>query len=126
MLAVLHVLGQLLVVFGATYLLPIVVSLVFRDGTGWHFAAAGGINAGAGLLIWAATRRFRRELKSRDGFLLVTLTWVFISAAATIPLLLALPNLSFTDAFFETTSGLTTTGSTVLSGLEHLPPTINF
>ncbi|MCI0432879.1 MAG: TrkH family potassium uptake protein, partial [Gemmatimonadetes bacterium] len=83
------------------------------------------ISSGAGLAIWAATRRHKRELKSRDGFLLVTLAWVLMSAAATIPLLLAMPDLSFTDAFFETTSGITTTGSTVLTNLEQLPPAIN-
>ncbi len=73
-----------------------------------------------------ATLKFRRELKARDGFLLVTLVWALMSASATIPLLLALPELSFTRAFFETMSGLTTTGSTVLSGLDHLPPSLNF
>jgi len=124
-LAVVHVLGQLLTIFGLTYLLPIATSLILRDGTWWDFAVAGLINSGAGLAIWASTRRYKRELRSRDGFLLVTLAWVLMSAAATIPLLIALPDLSFTDAFFETTSGLTTTGSTVLVGLESLPPAIN-
>jgi len=124
-LAVVHVLGQLLMIFGLTYVLPIATSLIFRDGTWWDFVVAALINSGAGLMIWAMTRRYKRELKSRDGFLLVTLAWVLMSAAATIPMLIALPDLSFTDAFFETTSGLTTTGSTVLVGLESLPPAIN-
>ncbi len=125
MLAVVHVLGQLLTIFGLTYILPIVTSLVFRDGTWWEFLVAALISSGAGLTIWAATRRHKRELKSRDGFLLVTFAWLLMSAAATIPLLLAMPDLSFTDAFFETTSGITTTGSTVLTNLEQLPPAIN-
>ena len=125
MLAVVHVLGQLLTIFGLTYVLPIATSLIFRDGTWWDFVVAALINSGAGVVIWATTRRYKRELKSRDGFLLVTLAWVLMSAAATIPLLIALPDLTFTDAFFETTSGLTTTGSTVLTGLDTLPPAIN-
>ena len=125
MLAVVHVLGQLLTIFGLTYLLPIATSLIFRDGTWWDFVVAALINSGAGIVIWAMTRRYKRELRSRDGFLLVTLAWVLMSAAATIPLLIALPDLTFTDAFFETTSGLTTTGSTVLTGLDTLPPAIN-
>jgi trk system potassium uptake protein TrkH len=124
-LAVVHVLGQLLSVFGVTFLLPIFASLIYRDGTWWDFALAGLISSGAGLLIWASTRRFKRELKSRDGFLLVTLAWVLMAGAATIPLLLVIHGLSFTDAYFETTSGLTTTGSTVLTGLDSLPPAIN-
>lgn len=125
MLAVVHVLGQLLSIFGATFLLPIVASLICRDGTWWDFALAGLISSGAGFLVSLSTRRFKRELKSRDGFLLVTLAWVLMAGAATIPLLLVIPGLSFTDAYFETTSGLTTTGSTVLSGLDSLPPAIN-
>ena len=72
-----------------------------------------------------ATRRFRRELKPRDGFLLVTLSWVLMSASAAIPLMIALPDLSFTDAYFESMSGLTTTGSTVLNHLDDLPQSIN-
>jgi trk system potassium uptake protein len=78
-----------------------------------------------GLLIAAATRRHRRELKPRDGFLLVTAAWALTSLSASIPLLLTIPGLSFTDAVFEATSGITTTGSTVLTGLDALPPSIN-
>jgi trk system potassium uptake protein TrkH len=124
-LAVMHVLGQLLMIFGATYLLPIVASLIYRDGTWREFLVAGLAASGAGFIVTAATRGFRRELKSRDGFLLVTLAWILISAASSLPLLLLLPGLSFTDAFFESTSGLTTTGSTVLTGLSLLPPSVN-
>ena len=125
MLAVVHVLGQLLTIFGLTFALPILTSLLFRDGTWWAFVVAALMCSGAGLVIWAATRRYKRELKSRDGFLLVTLAWVLMSTVATIPMLIAMPDLTFTDAFFETTSGITTTGSTVLTHLEQLPPAIN-
>jgi len=124
-LAVVHVLGQLLAIFGITYVLPLVTSLAYRDGTFQEFAVAALLTSGAGAVIALATRRYRRELRSRDGFLLVTLAWVLMSAAATVPLLLLMPNVSFTDAFFETTSGLTTTGSTVLTGLDLLPPAVN-
>jgi trk system potassium uptake protein len=125
LLAVVHVLGQLLSFFGATFLLPILTSLVFNDGTWLDFLLGGLISSGAGFIIWIGTRRYQRELKSRDGFLLVTLAWVLMAAAAAVPLMLALPGLTFTDAYFETTSGLTTTGATVLSGIEYLPPAIN-
>jgi trk system potassium uptake protein TrkH len=115
----------MLAVFGAGYVLPIITSLVMGDGTATSFVIAAGVSAGLGLLIAAATRRHARELKPRDGFLLVTLGWVLMSASATIPLLIELPGLSFTDAFFESMSGLTTTGATVLKGLDSLPPAIN-
>jgi trk system potassium uptake protein TrkH len=111
--------------FGLLYLLPIAWSLAVQDGAVIDFVAAALINAFVGLAVATATRRFRRELKPRDGFILVTLSWVLMSASGAIPLMLALPNLSFTDAYFESMSGLTTTGSTVLNHLDDLPQSIN-
>jgi len=111
--------------FGLLFVLPIVWSLGAQDGAVLDFVAAAGINAVVGLTVAAATRRWRRELKPRDGFALVTASWILMSASAAIPLMIALPDLSFTDAYFETMSGLTTTGSTVLNGLDALPQSIN-
>jgi len=125
LLAVAHVLGLMMAFFGLLYLLPIAWSLAVQDGAVIDFVTAALINALVGLAVAAATRRFRRELKPRDGFLLVTLSWVLMSASAAIPLMLALTDLSFTDAFFETMSGLTTTGSTVLNHLDALPQSLN-
>jgi len=125
MLSVLHVLGSMLMMFSITYLLPVVTSIIYADGQLFDFAVAALVSLGVGAAIWAATRSHRRELRSRDGFLLVTLAWVLMSAIATVPLLIAIPGLSFTDAFFETMSGLSTTGATVLVGIDHLPPSIN-
>jgi trk system potassium uptake protein TrkH len=125
MLSVIHVLGSMLMMFSAAYVLPVVVSIIYADGHLLDFAVAALACLGLGALVWRVTRRHKRELRSRDGFLLVTLAWVLMSATATVPLLIALPGLTFTDAFFETMSGLSTTGATVLVGLEHLPPSIN-
>ena len=125
MLAVAHVLGLMMAFFGLLYLLPIAWSLAVQDGAVIDFVAAALINAFAGLAMATATRRFRRELKPRDGFILVKLSWVLMSASSAIPLMLALPDLSFTDAYFESMSGLTTTGSTVLNHLDDLPQSIN-
>ena len=125
MLAVAHILGLMMAFFGLLYLLPIAWSLAVQDGAVIDFVAAALINAFVGLAIATATRRWRRELKPRDGFLLVTLSWVLMSASAAIPLMIALPDLTFTDAYFETMSGLTTTGSTVLNHLDDLPQSIN-
>jgi trk system potassium uptake protein TrkH len=126
MLAVAHFLGLLLASFALTYVLPVICSLAFGDGLALRFLAAAALTAGVGLALAAATWRFRRELKARDGFLLVTLGWLLLSGAAALPLLFALPALTFTGAFFEAMSGLTTTGSTVLSGLDSLAPSLNF
>ena len=125
MLAVAHVLGLLLAFFGAAYVFPIACSLVSGDGLARYFLLAAVVSSGSGALIVAATRRHRRELKPRDGFLLVTLGWILTSALASMPLLMSMPGLGFTRAFFEAMSGLTATGSTVLSGLDHLAPSLN-
>jgi trk system potassium uptake protein TrkH len=111
--------------FGLLYLLPIGWSLAVRDGAVIDFVAAALINAFVGLLLATATRKYRRELKPRDGFLLVTLSWALMSASAAIPFMIAMPELGFTDAYFEAVSGLTTTGSTVFNHLDDLPQSIN-
>jgi len=125
LLPVSHVLGGMLMFFSITYLMPIASSLIFDDGTLIDFIDAMSISFAAGFLLWFVTRQHKRELKPRDGFLLVTLAWVLMAAIATLPLMLVIDDLSFTDAFFETMSGLTTTGATVLAGLDKLPPSIN-
>jgi trk system potassium uptake protein TrkH len=125
MLAVVHVLGSMLMLFSVTYLLPVVTSLIYRDGLAIDFVIAALASLAAGALLHGTTRRHKRELRSRDGFLLVSLAWVLMSAIATVPLLIAIPGLTFTDAFFETMSGLSTTGATVLVGLDHLAPSLN-
>lgn len=125
MLSVLHVLGSMLMMFSITYSLPMATSLIYGDGQFVDFVVAAVACLAAGMLLWAVTLRHKRELRSRDGFVLVTLGWVLMSAIATVPLLIALPGLTFTDAFFETMSGLSTTGATVLVGIDDLPPSIN-
>jgi trk system potassium uptake protein TrkH len=125
MLAVVHVMGSMLMLFSITYALPIATSLIYQDGLTVDFVAASFVCLSAGGLLWLATRHNRRELRSRDGFMLVSLAWVLMSAIATVPLIMAIPGLTFTDAFFETMSGLSTTGATVIVGLDDLPPSIN-
>jgi len=124
-LTVLHAFSLMLVVFSIAYLLPMLTSLIYGDGTLIDFAMAMVWTFVSGLLIWMLTRRFKGELSIRHGFLLVVMMWSVVPAFATLPLLLVLPNLSFTDAYFETMSGLTTTGATVLTGLDTLPQAIN-
>jgi trk system potassium uptake protein TrkH len=124
-LSLLRVFGLMLMVFSVTYALPILTALIFRDGTALLFIKDMFFTFGAGALLWRATRTFQRELKPKEGFLLVVLAWVGMAAFATFPLLSFLRELSFTDAYFETMSGLSTTGATVLTGVDRLPPAIN-
>ena len=121
-----NVLGRMLMVFSITYLMPIVCAIIYHDhDTAVDFVDAMGISLATGFGLYILTRRRYRELKARDGFLLVTFTWTLMAAIATVPLMLVYDHMSFTDAFFETTSGLTTTGATVMTGLDHAPAAIN-
>lgn len=124
-LPVVNVLGRLLAVFSLAYLMPIASALYYQDGTLPDFVIAMGLAVAGGLGMYRATLSHYRELKSRDGFLLVTAVWALMAAIATIPILLVYDQMSFTDAFFETMSGLTTTGATVMTDLDHAPPSIN-
>ena len=126
MLAVAHVLGLLLAAFSASCLPPLLCSLWYGDGQWRAFLLTAAATLSAGALLAGLTHRRRRELKPRDGFLLVTLAWILVPAAAALPLCFSRPELSFSGAFFEAMSGLTTTGSTVLTGLDVLPQSLNF
>jgi trk system potassium uptake protein TrkH len=124
-LPILHVLGLIIAVFGLSMLLPLGVSESTRDGAQSAYDEAVLITLICGAVLWLFGRYWKRELKARDGILLVVLTWLLTPLFAALPLMLYLPDLSFTDAYFETMSGLTTTGATVLSGLDQLPASIN-
>ena len=125
LLATAPLLGLIAMVMSLSHLVPIAISLICGDGQFTTFSASLLFNLACGYGVWLGTRRFRREIMARDAILLVVLAWAGGALFATVPLLLALPGLSFTDAYFETMSGLTTTGSTVLSDLDRLPQSIN-
>ena len=125
LLGVIHVLGSLLALFSVWFLLPVITALAWREPAALTFLVCGAGTALLGLLLRLATQRHRTELKPRDGYLLVTLSWLGVAAVAALPLMREIPGLSFTDAFFESMSGLTTTGSTVLTGIDALPHAVN-
>ena len=127
-LPVVHVLGATIGLFAFSMLVPIAVAWSKGDPALGVYDFAFAVTFAAGAILYLATRRTgkqaERELQARDGFLLVSLVWIVLPAFATLPLLLLLPELSFTEAYFETVSGLTTTGATTLSGLDALPAAI--
>ncbi len=122
---VLNLLSVVLMFFAATMLLPLAVSLALGDRGELAHAEAIYFTVLSGALLWMLTRRGPAELQTRDGFLFVTLVWTVLPAFGTLPLLIYLPSLTFTGAYFEAMSGLTATGATVLSGLDALPPSLN-
>jgi len=120
-----QVLGLLLMLFSLTMLPPVFVSAGYRDGVAPAFVAGFLVTLLCGAAIWAPVRWHGRDLRTRDGFIVVAGFWVLLGLFAAVPLLFAeVPRLSVTDAVFEAISGLTTTGSTVLVGLDGLPPSI--
>ena len=126
LVSVLHVLSVLIVLFALSMLLPFCVSFLYGDSAGSAHYRAMLITLASGAGLWGATRFGRGELQPRDALLLVALVWTVLPAFATLSLLFFLPGLSFTDAYFETVAGLTTTGATVLTGLDRMPASINF
>lgn len=122
---VLHVFGLVILIFSFTMLVPLVTALIVHDRAQFAFDESFAVTLVAGFALWLGARRWRRELKVRDGFLLVMLVWTGLPAFATLPFLIHSPEMSFTDAYFESMSGLTTTGATVMSGLDTLPPSLN-
>ena len=123
-LPVAHVFALVLMGFAATMLAPLILALWGQDLALLSFVLSAVATFVIGAALWLATRRYKRELKTRDGLLLVALTWVALPAVAGFPLWHYLP-IDFTHAYFEAASGLTTTGGTVLSGLQYLPRSIN-
>ena len=124
-LPVVALVGRITLMFALMMAVPLGFSLYFDDGAQTAFAAGLGVALSAGIGMSVAMRRFRRELQPKDGFVLVTMTWLLLPAFAAFPLLLAMPGLSVTDAYFESMSGFTATGATVLSGLDALPISVN-
>jgi len=123
--AVVALIGRLVILFGLLMTVPLAFAIGRHDAAEQAFVVAIGITLAAGVAMSAAMRRFRRELQPRDGFVLVTLTWLVLPAFGAIPLLLGIPGISVTDAYFEAMSGFTATGATVLTGLDDLPLSIN-
>src|SRR5258706_9140550 len=115
-LAVLRLLGLVIMLFAGCMLVPFVFSLLFGESARSAYYVSILITLVAGGALWFATRRATGELQIRDGFLLVALVWTTLPAFATLPLLLHIPGLTFTNAYFEAVSGLTASGGAVLSG----------
>jgi trk system potassium uptake protein len=124
-LTLVRVFGSMLMVYSLADLLPIAISLIYRDGMIPLFLQDMVMTALSGLVMYLIGRPFEREVKAKDGFLIVVMAWTGMAAFSTYPLMAAIPGLSFTDAYFETMSGLSTTGATVLSHLDDLPPSVN-
>ena len=124
-LLTLRILGALLLFLAAALLAPIPFALYFDDGAAGSFLLAALVAAGCGLLL-LRLRRSSRELSVREGFAVVTFGWVFFALFGALPFLFSGAMASPLDACFETMSGFTTTGATILPAVEVLPQSLLF
>jgi trk system potassium uptake protein TrkH len=122
---IIRTLGILFLLFSTTLLPPIGISLWYSDGAIANFSATFAIALAVGFLLWWPLRNDANAIRSRDGFLIVALMWSAMSLLGSVPFMLVLDS-GFADAFFESVSGYTTTGATVLVGLDAMPPSILF
>ncbi len=122
---VIHILGLLSIFLAAMMLLPLPFSFWYGDGDHWALLLASAITFVVGLIA-VFTTRFDGELRARDGYAIVSLAWIVFSFLGSLPFLFSGSISSVTDAFFETMSGFTTTGATILTNIEALPHGILF
>lgn len=122
-----RVLGLLLMLFSMTLLPPIMVSLIYNEHSINAFIVSFAIILGAGIAVWLPVYNNKQDLRTRDGFLITALFWAVLGLAGSLPFIIdSSTQLSFVDAVFESISGLTTTGATVMVGLDELPRAILF
>lgn len=129
LLPVLRVMGMLMVMFAISMLVPFGVSWFTEDGVWRIYPWSLGISALVGLSLWGGLHGHKRDLQPRHGVILVTFVWVMLPLCATLPLMLGMRHvglpISFTHAYFEAVSGLTTSGATVIGDVERLPISLN-
>ena len=122
---IIRILGLLVALLSVTMLPPALISMIYRDGGGVPFLLGFIWCLITGFIAWYPNRYQKNDLRAREGFLIVVLFWLVLASFSAIPLiLLDQPSLSITDAFFESFSGLTTTGATILSNIEGLPHSV--
>ncbi len=122
-----RILGLLLMVFSITMVPPMLVAIIDHGRNLLPFVEGFFLIIMTGALVWFPVRHHKYELHLRDGFIIVVLFWTVLGLAGAVPLILSeVPKLSLTDAVFESISGLTTTGATVIVGLDGLPKSILF
>lgn len=125
--AIIRILGLLVALFSVTMLPPALISLIYEDGAGLAFVIAFLLSFFTGLAFWYPYRRDRTDLRAKEGFLIVVLFWTVLATFGALPFaLLDQPQMSLTDAVFESFSGLTTTGATVIEGIDFLPKAVQF
>lgn len=121
-----HFLGLLLLCNGGFMLLSSIISVAYNDGVTAELILSGISVVLLGVLAMLGTRKHRKEMNKREGYIVVTFGWIIMSLSGAIPYLMTGVIPSFTSAFFETMSGYTTTGATILNDIESIPKGVLF
>jgi len=121
-----QMMGFLLIFNGSFMLISAIVSFFYKDGATEGIFFAGFVTILVGFLLQFSTKGFKKEVKKREGYIVVTLGWILMSLSGTLPYIFTEEIISFTDAFFETISGYTTTGASILNDIESLPKGLLF
>lgn len=124
--AILRVLGAIVGLSSLISLPPLLIAIALDEESAFAFLESLALAMAVGAAMWYPVRHASYELRLRDGFFIVTMTWVAASLVTALPFMLAPPHLHFTDAVFESVSGITTTGATVIVGLDALPRSVLF
>ncbi len=121
-----HIMGLLILFNGGFMLIAAMVSGIYKDGVTLDIFLAGIATIFSGVLLMFVTRGHKREVKKKEGYIIVAFGWLIMSLSGALPYLFSESIPNFTNAFFETISGYTTTGATVLNDIESLPKGILF
>jgi len=120
------ILGIFTAAIGLTMAAPLAVSLIYRDGSAWALALSMAVSVGAGILLWLPNRGRREEINLREGMLIVSFAWIIACFSGALPFYFGGVFETFTDCLFESASGFTTTGASVLSDIESVPKGLLF
>ena len=120
---VFFLIGILLIVLGASMLAPYLLQVIFKEGS-HSFVAASFVTMFIGILFILANLEKEFKLNLRQTFLFSSLAWVMVAAFGSLPFLLSSQDFSFSEAFFESMSGITTTGATIIADLDNSPKSI--
>tara|TARA_B100001094_G_scaffold153410_1_gene148429 strand:- start:31 stop:1467 length:1437 start_codon:yes stop_codon:yes gene_type:complete len=122
--SILNLFSILVLFFSFSYIFPIIVSIIYEDGALHLFLKTLIIVASIGFIGFFFTRKVKSELSQKDGFLIIVMFWVVLSTVGSVPFYLS--GMSAIDSFFESMSGITTTGATVIANIDILPESILF